>query len=130
MSNVAKYTWAAPCTAVGLGVALIACMTGGRSHWVGGALEVAFESQRDPERVRIGRLPFCAITLGHVIIGVSHSELHRLRAHEQVHVRQYERWGALFLVAYPASSLLQLLLGRRPYWDNYFEVQARASAGF
>jgi hypothetical protein len=57
---------------------------------------------------------------------MAEQEHHRL--HEQVHVEQYERWGALFLLAYPAESLLQLSLGRRAYWDNRFEVQARSLA--
>jgi hypothetical protein len=42
-----------------------------------------------------------------------------------VHVAQFERWGLLFLLAYPGESLLQLLRGRRPYLDNRFEVEAR-----
>jgi hypothetical protein len=38
---------------------------------------------------------------------------------------QYERWGLLFFLAYPASSFAQLLRGRNPYWYNYFEIEAR-----
>jgi hypothetical protein len=41
-----------------------------------------------------------------------------------VHVAQYERWGALFLVLYPASSAIQWLCGRDPYYDNPFEREA------
>jgi hypothetical protein len=52
-----------------------------------------------------------------------------VRAHEQAHVRQYERWGLFFFVAYPAASLWQLLRCRRPYLDNWFEVQARERSG-
>jgi hypothetical protein len=44
-------------------------------------------------------------------------------------VRQYERWGLLFYPAYGLSSLWQLLRGRRPYWDNVFEVEARRRSG-
>jgi hypothetical protein len=62
-----------------------------------------------------------------VILGTHPDELARLRVHEQAHVRQYEAWGPLFLLAYPASSLWQWLLGRRPYADNHFEVAARAA---
>jgi hypothetical protein len=40
-------------------------------------------------------------------------------------VRQYERWGAFFLLAYPAASLWQLLRGRRAHRDNPFEIEAR-----
>jgi hypothetical protein len=41
-----------------------------------------------------------------------------------VHVRQYERWGPLFVPAYLLSSLVELLRGRRPYRDNWFEREA------
>ena len=42
------------------------------------------------------------------------AELDRLRRHEQAHVLQYERWGLLFFVAYPAESLRQWQCRRRP----------------
>ncbi len=70
-------------------------------------------------------LPFRAITFGHVIIAVTEQDLAHSREHELIHVHQYERWGAAFFVAYPASSLWQLLRGRNAYWDNRFEIQAR-----
>jgi hypothetical protein len=34
-------------------------------------------------------------------------------------------WGLFFFLAYPASSACQWLRGKSPYWENYFEVQAR-----
>lgn len=78
----------------------------------------------------IARLPprfgFCAITLGHVVLGVDEHTLDEVRAHERVHVRQYERWGPLFVPAYLLSSLEQLWRGRRPYMDNFFEREAYA----
>jgi hypothetical protein len=46
-----------------------------------------------------------------------------------VHVRQYERWGPLFVPAYLVSSLVLWLRGRDPYWDNPFEVEARRLGG-
>ena len=63
-----------------------------------------------------------------MVIARTHTDHVRLRAHERVHVRQYGRWGVLFLLAYPAESLLQLLLGHHPYLDNRFEVQARVQS--
>ena len=87
-----------------------------------GVVEVAFA--RCPAWLQ-RRLPFVAITLGHVVIATSAEELERLRAHELAHVRQYERWGAAFFVAYAASSLAQWLRGAHPYWDNRFEREAR-----
>ncbi len=94
---------------------MFARLLGARARVVAGVIEIAFIQNRGRRLTVISRLPFSAIALGHVIIGISHSELDRLRLHERVHVRQYERWGALFLLAYPASSLLQWMLGRRPY---------------
>jgi hypothetical protein len=91
---------------------------------VGGALEVAARPAPGPTRLR-----FHAITLGHVILGTDPPTLARLRAHEQVHVRQYERWGPLFFLAYPAASAWLWLRGGRPYRDNPFERQARRESG-
>ncbi|HWP11656.1 MAG TPA: hypothetical protein VNN06_07530, partial [Ramlibacter sp.] len=71
---------------------------------------------------------FCAITFGHVILAVDQVSLCAARAHEQVHVRQYERWGPFFIPAYLLSSLVQVARGRRPYLDNRFELEAYASA--
>jgi hypothetical protein len=121
------YLWAAPCTAVGLLVAASATVLL-RSRWqvVDGVIEVAlFRHSSVRPRPRRGALPFVAITVGHVILGLDAPTLTRWRVHEQVHVRQYERWGVLFFLAYPLASLWQLVRGRRAYLDNPFEVQAR-----
>jgi len=69
---------------------------------------------------------FVAITFGHVIIGIDHTALGRVRPHKHVHVQQYERWGILFIPLYIASSFMQLLLGRNPYLNNCFEREAHA----
>jgi hypothetical protein len=62
-----------------------------------------------------------------VIVGQSHEALGRMRTHERVHVRQYERLGPLFFVAYAGSSLIAWCRGGSLYRDNYFERQAFAS---
>jgi hypothetical protein len=49
-----------------------------------------------------------------------------LRKHEHVHVRQYERWGVLFIPAYVLSSLWQVLRGRSAYSANHFERQVQS----
>jgi hypothetical protein len=122
-----RYLWAAPYTLLGLlmgGCALLLGATARRHHGV-----IEFYGGRAGRR--IVRLPqpfgFSAMTLGHVILAVDHSALVQLRYHEHVHVRQYERWGPLFLPAYLLSSLLQLLRGRNPYRENHFERQAYAA---
>lgn len=117
---VLAYPWAAPCTLTGLVLAAAFLLRGGHARVTAGVLEVGLRAA--PGR---SRLPFQAITLGHVILGADMETLTRLRPHELVHVRQYECWGPLFFVAYPAASLYQWLRGRRPYWDNPFEVEAR-----
>lgn len=68
---------------------------------------------------------FDAITLGHVILGRNHGTLTRWRSHEHVHVRQYERWGMLFPFLYVLASFKALFTGKRFYWDNVFEAEAR-----
>jgi hypothetical protein len=72
----------------------------------------------------LARLPWSAITLGHVIIATTARELERLRPHELVHVRQFERWGLVFFLAYPIASLVALFKGNSPYTENWFERQA------
>ena len=126
--RLARYLWAAPCTALGLLLTAPAFLLGAIVRVVDGVIEIAPSASRAaPRLARL--LPFNAITFGHVVFGTSGAELDRLRAHEHAHVRQYERWGIIFLLAYPASSLWQWARGRRAYADNWFEVQARAVAG-
>jgi hypothetical protein len=125
---VARYLWAAPCTALGLVLTIPALLFGAHRRIVDGVIEIAPRpSRRMSPWLRL--LPFNAITFGHVVFATSVAHLDRLRAHEHAHVRQYERWGPAFLLAYPASSLWQWARGRRAYADNWFEVQARAVAG-
>jgi hypothetical protein len=122
-----RYGWAAPASLVGLGAAAIVLLAGGRACVVDGVLEVsgggAFRALvRAPWPWR-----FDAITLGHVVLGVDAATLADCRCHERVHVRQYERWGAMFFVAYAASSVVQQLRGGDPYRDNRFEREAFAA---
>lgn len=119
-----RYLWAGPATLVGLVLAAVARALGARAVVRDGALEVG-----GGRLVKLlHRLPrtfhFGAITFGHVIVGVDQAALDRSRAHEHVHVRQYERWGIAFFPAYLGSSLQQLLRGRNPYADNRFEKEA------
>jgi len=123
--KMAKLLWALPCSAIGLMVAAVPLVLGGSAKWSAGALEVTYRSSQGGCGKLASRLPFRAIVFGHVIIAVTQQELIVIGPHERVHVAQYEVWGPLFLLAYPAASFWQLLNGRSPYWHNYFEVQAR-----
>ena len=123
---VARRVWASPATALGLLMTAAALPSGATARIVDGAIETAgggigrFVAWL-PQRMRFG-----AMTLGHVIVGVDHATLAAVRAHEHVHVRQYERWGPLFLPLYLGSCVVQLASRRDPYWDNAFEREAYA----
>ncbi|HVK57105.1 MAG TPA: signal peptide prediction [Burkholderiales bacterium] len=125
LHSLLQYVWAFPATALGIALALFARTTGATCNVVEGVLEVAGGRIDKAISLLPRPLQFNAITLGHVVLGVDHVVLAACRAHEQVHVRQYERWGVLFFPLYFGSSLLQLLRGRNPYWDNHFEREAR-----
>lgn len=113
--QISRIAWASPCSAVGLLFTVVALLLGGSASLQRGVLEVAFPRWAQNVGGRFG-----AITFGHVVLGRSDVVLAQLRAHELEHVRQYERWGPIFFIAYPLSSLMQLLRGRNPYWFNYF----------
>jgi hypothetical protein len=121
--RLSRYIWTSPCSIVGLAAGICLLAAGGTARIHSGVVEVSAQRTEPKETSRFG-----AITLGHVILGRNRDTLDHLRAHELEHVRQYELWGLLFFLAYPASSLLQLMRGQDPYWDNHFEVQARTRA--
>lgn len=127
MLRIWFYLWPFPVTLVGLLLALIARSSGGVLQRVGGVLEAAGGW---PAWVLRRGFPFsgavAAITLGHVVVGVSQDALSATRAHERAHVRQFERWGVLMLVLYPLAGLIAWVRGGNPYRDNVFECEARA----
>jgi hypothetical protein len=128
MLRIWFYLWPFPATLLGLLLALVARSSGGVLQRVDGVLEAAGGW---PARVLRRGFPFCgaiaAITLGHVVVGVSRDALSATRAHERAHVRQFERWGVLMLVLYPLAGLIAWLRGGHPYRDNVFEREARAA---
>jgi hypothetical protein len=68
-----------------------------------------------------------AITLGHTVFAwrsLTDAELE----HELAHVRQWNRMGWRFPLAYLAASLKARRAGARWYHDNPFEAEARAAA--
>ena len=117
------YVWVLPVTLLGLFFALVAYWLGASVKWRLGVLEVAGNTRTPLLRALSNQ--FDAITLGHVILGRNHGTLKRWRRHEHVHVQQYERWGTLFPVLYVLASFKALFTGKRFYWDNIFEVEAR-----
>lgn len=123
--KILQYLWASPNTLAGLAWALLARATGGGWSIHSGVIE----AQGGWAKALLKRMPFvkggaAAITIGHVVIAQSDESLDRTREHERVHVRQYERWGPLFLPAYISAGLWQWAHGKDPYRDNPFEVEA------
>jgi hypothetical protein len=121
----AGYVWSLPNSALGALFALAALASGGRATVVDGVLEAyggaASFILRRLVPLRGGA---SAMTLGHVVVGRDPGCIERTRAHERVHVRQYERWGPLFLPAYAMASVVAALRGRHYYRDNRFEREA------
>lgn len=126
--SIVKHLWAAPATVIGLGLGACAVVAGGaRFAMHSGVVEISLSQDSSRMRRISARLPFSAITFGHAVIAKNEQAQNTFRCHERVHVAQYERWGPLFLMAYPLESFRQLVRGRRPYFDNRFEVAARAA---
>ena len=109
------YLWAAPWTFVGLCLAPFFR----RRRAVDGVL--LCEGATWPSRLGWN---YSAITFGHVVLSVRDVSPSLMR-HEMVHVRQYERWGPLFVPAYLGAALWARLRGGSPHGDNIFEVAAR-----
>ena len=122
------FAWALPNSLLGLICGGIGMLGGGGARVVDGTLEFHGPWLR---WILSRAVPVtggaAAVTLGHVVLGCTAKSLARCRAHERTHVRQYERWGPLFLPAYFLSSLAALLRGADPYRDNRFEREAYAS---
>ncbi len=81
-------------------------------------------------RAITGGSGFAAATIGHVIVARDAHCMHGCRTHEHAHVRQCERWGPLFPFAYVLAGLYMAIKQRNLesyYWDNPFEVEARAA---
>ena len=116
--------WASPWTLLGLTGGLLALATGGTIQRTGRVVEcyggvLGWLLAKAPI---VGGAS--AMTLGHVVLGRSQFDIDRTRAHEAVHVAQYERWGLLFIPAYFGCSIWLWLRGRNPYFDNPFEREA------
>ena len=70
---------------------------------------------------------YAAITFGHVVLSVAETSPTLLQ-HEMIHVRQYERWGPLFIPAYLIAAAWARARGGSAHFDNAFEVAARAGS--
>ncbi len=127
LTRTLQYLWASPNSTLGLMLALLGVCTGGKLKRHRGIIEahggLVTWWLKNLVPLHGGAMAF---TLGHVVLGQNPEALHATRAHERVHVRQYERWGPLFLPAYAVASLIAWKNGRCPYRDNAFEREAYA----
>ena len=112
--------WTLPNTLIGMAVGFVGLLTGGKAQvregcveFYGGVVEKWLEG-----------LNVFGMTLGHTILGQTQKGLRIVRKHEHVHVRQYERWGPLFLPAYLGCSAWLWWQGKDYYRLNPFEVEA------
>ena len=120
--QAALITWASPWTLVGMCIGLAGLLTGGKARRGPGIIE--FHGGVVSRFLRwLPSEPF-AMTLGHTVLGLSEGALDIAQSHELVHVRQYERWGPLFIPAYLGCWLVLWLKGKDGYWDNPFEREA------
>jgi hypothetical protein len=125
MVRVAAYLWTLPNSLLGMLIAVPNLLLGGRIRIVSGVLEVHGPLVRLLLRRAVPLAGGAtALTIGHVVLGVSEAALEVTRAHERIHVAQYERWGPLFIPAYFLCSFLAAARGGRPYRDNRFEREA------
>lgn len=125
-----RYLWAGPASCLGLSLAAMGVLGGGHIARHTGVLEAEGRllawGLRHLTLLEGGA---SAITFGHVVLGTSREALDATRAHERVHVREYERWGPLFIPLYLTASLLAAVRGGHAYYDNPFERAAMPSAG-
>jgi len=126
VSRALLYLWASPTTLLALPFVVLGLAGGARLRSHRGVLEIHGRAVslflRHCTLVSGGAL---AMALGHVVLGRDRAALDETRSHERVHVRQAERWGPFFLPAYVLASLAVGLRGRRWYYDNPFEIEAR-----
>jgi hypothetical protein len=119
------YMWASPASLLGLLPLPLVVLQGGKVKLVGGVVEA--HGGIVTRLLRRG-LPWvgsgAAITFGHVVWGCDQESLDWSRDHERVHVRQYERWGPLFIPLYLLASATAFCKGLDPYRDNPFEREA------
>jgi len=122
-----RLLWAAPITLFGALLAVTIRLSGGRFERQGPAWEASGGCSPRVLWLMNPWMQIEAITLGHVILVRDAITANRMRAHEQVHVRQYEHWGLFFPAAYLIASAAAKLRGECPYRGNAFEREAFAS---
>lgn len=123
-----RLAWASPWTLLGLTAGALGLLTGGGARRRGRTIEF----WGGAVTAALNRIPIVggasAMTLGHVVLGSNPPALDFAREHEWIHVRQYERWGPLFIPAYLLCSVVLWFRGLDAYRDNPFEREAYEQA--
>jgi hypothetical protein len=74
-----------------------------------------------------------AMTVGDIVFATNSTlarlDLLKVLDHEKVHNTWWHILGVLFLPAYYAPMPVLWAMGKRPYWDNPMERQARRIGG-
>lgn len=123
------YLWVSPITLICLPIAWWAKATGGGYAMHGTVLEVwggKVGQQLERGIPLLGAVN--AVTLGHLVAGVTLDHLDASRVHERTHVEQFERWGFFFPLVYLLRGLYAHWCGGHFYWDNPYEIEARQRA--
>jgi hypothetical protein len=119
--------WAAPLTLFGLLVAaLLYALSGFRGQWRVKSPAISLITPLSTQLFSHPKLNLSALCIGQLIIARDEGNLQSSWAHECVHIRQAQRYGPLFPFLYCGHSLWCALTGRHAYWNNVFEVEARA----
>jgi len=119
--RIIGYIWAAPVTAIGILLSVLAFATGGSVTLRKGILTACGGTTGKLLCSTKFRRGGAAMALGHVIIARNQECLDRSWNHELFHVRQFERWGIFLLPAYWLVSFTLWCRGYDPYLDNPFE---------
>lgn len=113
-----KMLWTLPNTLIGL---ILGFLSFAWPRWEKSGVLI-FESDRGFRKLH-SEQGYGAITFGHVVISKPNPSP-RLMRHEMAHVKQYERWGPFYMLAYGFYWLKLTLTGKDGYHDNPFEVEA------
>jgi hypothetical protein len=128
MLQLLLWLWASPWSLVGMTLGGFGLLRGGKVQRIGRVLEFHGGFVRWFLRSFPLVKNASAVTFGHTILGLDADVLKEVREHEFVHVRQYERWGPLFVPAYLFCWCVLWWRGKHPYFDNPFEVEAYTKA--
>jgi len=117
------YFWTAPNSLLGLTVGVIGLCFGGGVSVHRGCLEF----HGGLSKAILSRLGVVGMTLGHTILGQTKLDLERVRDHEQVHVRQYEILGPLFILKWRRMTCrIRVILGRSTFANVAFRFAKEA----